>query len=294
MFRTLMILVALSLACLAAPQHGFGDIGAERAAVIRGTLGTYAGEPRKKDGHVDIDRLIRELVDLNSNTYHWLIWHASTDWEDLHAFLPAARQKKIKVWVSLVPPSESPPKTKNFAEPFRLDYLRWAEEIAKLSVYEPNLMAWSIDDYTSNLRFFTPEKMREILDAAHRINPRLAFVPCSYFPAITQKFAENYRGLFDGLLFPYRHESSGPNLTDASLVEEEVAQIRRRIGPDVPVLVDVYASGHSRFGQSTPEYVEQVMTAARKAADGVLIYCHQNPKTEKYKIIKRLFSEWAR
>lgn len=294
MFRTLMILVALSLAFLAAPQYGFGDDGAERAAVTRGTLGTYAGEPRMKDGHVDIDRLIGELVDLNSNTYHWLIWHASTDWEDLHAFLPASRQKKIKVWVSLVPPSESPPNTKNYSEPFRLDYLRWAEEIAKLSVREPNLVAWSIDDYTHNLPFFRPEKMRAILDAAHRINPRLAFVPCSYFPAITQKFAENYRGLFDGLLFPYRHESSGANLTDASLVEEEVAQIRQRIGPDLPVVVDVYATSHSRLGQSTPEYVEQVMTAARKAADGLLVYCHQNPQTAKYEIIKRLFSERAR
>jgi hypothetical protein len=279
---------------LVAAQHGFGDAATERAAAIRGTLGTYAGEPRTKDGRVDIDRLIQELVDLKANTYHWLIWHASTDWEDLHTFLPAARQNGIKVWVSLVPPSESPPNTKNYSEPFRLDYLRWAQEIARLSVREPNLVAWSIDDYTHNLRFFTPEKMRDILDAAHKINPTLAFVPCSYFPAVTQRFAEDYQGLFDGLLFPYRHESSGANLTDASLVEEEVAQIRRRIGPGVPVLVDIYATGHSRLGQSTPDYVEQAMMSARKAADGVLIYCHQNPKTEKYQVIKRLFQQWAK
>ena len=182
----------------------------DRTAALRGAWGTYGGAPRGADGRVDADRLLAELAELQANTYHWLIWQAATDWDDLQQFLPRAREKGLKVWVTLVPPSESPPRTKNFSEPFQLDYRRWAEEIAKLSVREPNLVAWSIDDFTHNLAFFTPEKMREIRETTQAINPQLAFVPCSYFPAVTKQFAERYAGLFDGLLFPYRHESDRP------------------------------------------------------------------------------------
>jgi hypothetical protein len=37
------------------------------------------------------------------------------------------------------------------------------------------------------------------------------------------------------------------------------------------------------------------MIAGHHAADGVMIYCHQDPEknAEKYQIIKRLFGEWA-
>ncbi len=267
-----------------------------RAQAIRGSLGTYDGEPRGKDGRVDIPRLIAEMVELRANTYHWLIGHAATDWEDLRRFLPLAREKRILVWVCLVPPSESPPhRNCKYSEPFRLDYQRWAVELAKLSVREPNLVAWSIDDFNQNLSFFTPQRMDKILGATRAIGPRLAFVPCLYFPGVTARFVHGYRGRFDGILFPYRHESAGANLHDASLVEAEVKKIKDLVGPSVPVIVDVYASGHSTLGSSTPEYVRQVMVAAKRCADGVHVYCHQNRKGswEKYRLIKELFRSWS-
>ena len=58
-----------------------------------------------------------------------------------------------------------------------------------------------------------------MLDASHEINPKLAFVPCCYFPAIKPAFVTNYCPLIDGILFPYRHESAKANLKDPSLVE---------------------------------------------------------------------------
>ena len=139
-------------------------------------------------------------------------------------------------------------------------------ELAKLSVREPNLVAWSIDDFNQNLSFFTPQRMDKILGATRAIGPRLAFVPCLYFPGVTARFVHGYRGRFDGILFPYRHESAGANLHDASLVEAEVKKIKDLVGPSVPVIVDVYASGHSTLGSSTPEYVRQVMVAAKRCA----------------------------
>ena len=72
-------------------------------------------------------------------------------------------------------------------------------------------------------------------------------------------------------------------------------QLKALVGPDFPIVLDIYASAHSRLGATTPEYVEQAMLAGRRAADGVMIYCHQDPakNPEKYQIIKRLFTRWA-
>ncbi|MCX7008616.1 MAG: hypothetical protein NTY53_15415 [Kiritimatiellaeota bacterium] len=269
---------------------------AERTQALRGCFGTYDSVPRGKDGHVDGARLLKELLDQGANTYHWLIHPKPTDWDDLKLFLPRAREKNIRVWVSLVPPSESPPHNKLFAEPFRLDYERWATEIARLSAAEPNLVAWSIDDFTHNLRFYTPEKMRGLVGETRKLNPRLAFVPCCYLPALKAKFFADYRDSLDGVLFPYRHESAKINLKDADLVVAEVRQIRALAGDALPVIVDVYASAHSTLGATTPDYVRQVMNDASPVADGVLVYCHQNPTTqaEKYLVIKDLFQSWAK
>jgi hypothetical protein len=266
----------------------------DRTAALRGTFGTYGGQPRGADGRVKVEQLAAELGELRANTYHWLIWTGQADWEDLQRFLPLARARGILVWVCLVPPSESPPRTKRFSEPFKLDYERWAVELAKLSRREPNLVAWSIDDFSRNLSVFTPARLGQILGAAREIAPQLAFVPCVYFPAAAKpEVARDYRGLIDGILFPYRHESNKANLTDASLVAPEVARIKAAWGPEVPVIVDVYATAHSRLGASTPAYVEEVMTAGIRAADGVQIYTHPRPGEEKHAVAQRLFRAWA-
>lgn len=287
-FTLTSVFVAWSLCVCAEPTV------ADRTAPLRGSFGSYAGAPRGKDRRVNVEQLVSELLELHANTYHWLIWNAATDWDDLKRFLPLARQHDIRVWVCLVPPSESPPRTKNYSEPFKLDYERWAVEIATLSKAEPNLVAWSIDDFSHNLKFFTPQALGRILAAARQINPRLAFVPCVYFPKASQPdIARNYRGLLDGILFPYRHESAKANLTDASLVEEEVGKIKAVWGVKFPVIVDVYSSAHSRLGPSTPEYVRGVMTRAVRCADGVHIYTHPRPGTEKHAIVKDLFGQWS-
>lgn len=266
----------------------------DRTASLRGSFGTYASQPRGKDRRVDVERLAAELVDLRVNTYHWLIWHAATDWDDLERFLPVARRHGILVWVCLVPPSESPPQTKNYSEPFKLDYERWAVEIARLSRAQPNLVAWSIDDFSHNLKVFTPDRLGKMLGKARAINPRLAFVPCVYFPKAAQAgVAQDYRGLLDGILFPYRHESAKANLTDATLVAEEIGKIKAAWGAEFPVIVDVYSTAHSRLGASTPDYVREVMSAGIRCADGVHIYTHPPPGSEKHGVARRLFHEWT-
>lgn len=266
-----------------------------RTRALLGTRATYCVAPRTADHRVDVDRLIAELVELRANTYSFCIHTWATDWDDLKLILPAANAKGIRVWGSVVPPSESPPRLKNYAEPFRLDYVRWAEEFARLSLEHTNLVAWSIDDFTHNLKTYTPEYLQQMRDAQQRINPRLAFVPCCYYPTITARFATNYVPLLDGILFPYRHESGGANLKDASLIESEVRKVKAICGESFPVVLDIYATAHSRLGATTPEYVDEAMQAGHRVADGVMIYCHQDPKANaaKFEIVRRNFRAWA-
>ncbi len=291
----LFITVALVFCIVSADGAGEPSLPSDRTQALRGCIGTYANMPLGKDRRVDVARLLQELVELRANTYSWLIHNRPTDWDDLKLFLPRAREKGIRVWVTIVPPSEQPPKNSAYADPFRLDFERWAVEIAKLSVAEPNLVAWSLDDFAHNLPILTPERMRGIVKGARDTNPRLAFVPCIYFPEIKAKLIADYRDSIDGILFPYRSESAKLGLTDATLVAAEVEKIRALAGPTLPVIVDVYATKHSALGDSTPGYVRAAMTEARKSADGVMVYTHQNPVTQaaKYAVIKELFNQWA-
>jgi hypothetical protein len=141
----------------------------------------YDAELRRPDGHVDTEAMVHRLKDLGITTYYWLIWHSTNDWEDLKEFLPRAAQANIEIWVYLVPPTEGPPNGYPASEPFKLDYLRWAEEIACLSIEHTKLTGWVIDDFYANRQLFTPAYVRHMQTKAKEINPRLSFLPLMYF-----------------------------------------------------------------------------------------------------------------
>lgn len=265
------------------------DFSLEKGLVF----GTYNATPRLDNGRADLNRLLQELQELNANTYNWLIWHSENDWEDLQLFLPMALKENIAVWVTVVPPSESKPIASRSSEPYGVDYLKWSEEIAGLSLRYPNLVAFSIDDFVHNLKTYNLEYLDEMRKIMKSINPSLKFIPCSYYRQITKDFAEQYEELLDGLLFPYRAESEGGNLQNGSLVESEVEKIRSLFSDKMPIYIDIYSHPHSRLGSSTPAYVEEVIRRGAGCTEGVLIYCHPNPEkaVEKYTIIKREFQQ---
>ncbi len=285
----MLIALTLVLAGCATGGHG-ANKAALRAQPLMGIFGTYAAEPRTK-GRVDTDRLVTELLKARVNTYNFLVHHQPTDWDDLLIFLPKAQAKGIKVWVTLVPPSEPP-----LSVPFGSDYQRWAVELAKLSLAETNLVAWSIDDFFYNEKLFTPDYIQHMVAGSHAINPQFAFVPCLYYRQVTPVRLANYARYFDGVLFPYRHEMGKENLSDWDTLPVEIAAFHRWFGPSVPVIVDVYATKHSKLNESSPEYVRQVMEISRQQAEGVLIFCHQyeDKNPEKYHVIQNLFSEWSK
>ena len=67
----------------------------------------------------------------------------------------------------------------------------------------------------------------------------------------------------------------------------EVKTLKNRFGADYPIIVDIYATRHSRLGSSTPDYVEQVMQLAHPVADGVHIYRHQDRRKPGEREIRR-------
>jgi hypothetical protein len=199
------------------PSHSAGR------ELWRKHLADYDSELRRPDGRVDIDAMVTRLKELGVTTYYWLIWHAPTDWDDLKLFLPKAAEAGLQVWVYLVPPSESPPTYgSQYSEPFRLDYQRWAEEIARLSLQHPNLTAWVIDDFYANHGLFTPSYLRQMQAKSKGINPRLAFLPLMYFDEIRAKFAEDYREVIDGVVVAYLQDRDEIDWTWAVLNDAAV------------------------------------------------------------------------
>ena len=258
-----------------------------------GTLGDYDAEPRTPDGRVDIPRLMKQIATAHMNMYDWLIWHAPTDWEDLHRFLPLAKEHHVKVWVTLCPPSEQGKGT--WSEPYRLDFLRWADEIGKLSERYDNLTALVIDDFWSgsNRTLFTPDYIARLVHALRSHNPKLAFLPTIYWPTVgDQAFIEDYGPFLDGVVFPYAELKTGDALTT------QLAACRKWLGPEKFLILNVYASGSSGTRGNpprTPEYMRKVLTLSRKLCDGIRIYCLPKDKLledYRYAITAELYGKW--
>lgn len=169
-------------------------------------MGDYAAAPRIKN-HVDSTRLVARLRELGANTYMWLVWRGENDWDDLKLFLPKAEDAGISVWVYLVPPSETALQDGKspYSEPYRIDYIRWAEEIAKLSLSNSNLRGYVIDDFWGNVKSgsFSSEYMHRVVDAGKSINPKIKFYPLMYFDQVGVQSTKFLAPFVDGVVGAY-------------------------------------------------------------------------------------------
>ncbi len=172
-------------------------------------LGDYDAELRSGE-HVDVQQMVQRLTELHANTYMWLLWHSPNDWEDLHAFLPLAEKARIDVWVYLVPHSETALQNPRwpYSEPFKVDYIRWAKEVARLSLKNKNLVGYVIDDFWANVKpeRFTHDYTARMVQAGKTINPQIKFYPLMYYSQFGMKFVETLLPLVDGVVAAYPND----------------------------------------------------------------------------------------
>lgn len=186
-------------------------VGSASAAAQTPYIGDYDAELRLPSNrkHVDCELMVQRLQELGANTYMWLMWHSPNDWDDLHDFLPLAQEADITVWAYLVPHSESGQQGQHkwpYSEPFKLDYVRWAREIALLSLQYDNLVGYVIDDFWGNFdrpERFTPEYTREMVEAGKAVNPDIKFYPLMYYRQFGLDFVEKLAPIIDGTVAAY-------------------------------------------------------------------------------------------
>ncbi|MBC7320551.1 hypothetical protein H5T89_07875 [bacterium] len=258
-------------------------------------IGDYDLELRDSDRRLDAVRLVERLKKLKVNTYAYLIWHSSYDWNDLvDAFIPLAQKENINVIVYLVPPSE-PPSPK----PYEYDYIKWAEAIGELSRRYPNVIGIAIDDFNYNISFFTRAYLKEIKSKATSINPSLKLFTVSYYRDITDKFLDQYGDIIDGVIFPFRNEPNIDTVT-VSTLDPQVRAVRATLGDNLFLIIMVYASKLS--SASVPPDVRYINETVKISldlikegvADGIITYClpKENEEDERYKIIRELLNNF--
>ncbi|MCP2329454.1 hypothetical protein HDA40_007961 [Hamadaea flava] len=194
--------------------------------------GDYATPIRYTDANKDIDvaATIAKLSGAHVNTYAYLICYGlrgGRDWNTLPAFLTAASAAGIDVWVYLCPPSESKDTAGNEMPPYYLDYVQWATKIAELSVTYPNLTGWAIDDFAGNAATYTRAYTESMVTAARAVNPAVKFRPVLYYPNLVgySNMLGAYRYYIDGVIFPYRNESNGIDMTNSANADPETRAV---------------------------------------------------------------------
>ena len=116
-------------------------------------------------------------IQAQTNTYNI---EKANAWEDLQTYLPEAKMAGTSVLVSLLPPSECPPRNPsgNYSEPYQLDYVTWAKKIAELSLRYSNLKGYGIKNLQENLDlgYLTQNYINNVKAAGTAINPKLQFI----------------------------------------------------------------------------------------------------------------------
>jgi hypothetical protein len=199
------LVAAALLAAFAAGAARADDSGFPHKPI----LGDFSAEIRKPDGHIDIQANLAALNQISANTYFYLIWHSPSDWDDLPAFASAAEKQGINIWVYIIPWSETPTVKKiswGFSEPYRTDYIRWAQEIARVSLDHKNIVGYVIDDFYGNSTQsdrFSVSYVRSMVNAGRQINPKIKFYSLVYFQQPWNDFIDRFAGLVDGVVAAY-------------------------------------------------------------------------------------------
>ncbi len=263
----------------------------------RGIISAYAGMSYKSDGTPDVDATISLLKDLGVNCYTYLIaYRSDMELSSLGEFCDKALKEGIEVWVYLVPPSEAPvgrdkPISERKYPPFDMDYEKWAEAIATISLNYPNLTLWMIDDFDSNLSFFTLDYTKRIYQTSKRINPKLLFGVCVYHENLKEFAQAGYLDYIDALLWGYQHNSA--LYQECGLYPNTLPlEINDYLKTGKIAIPCLYFTPHSSWplGRPTRDYLERAMKIAFEQAGIVWVFTTPSPGTFQYEVVKSFTS----
>ena len=259
----------------------------------RGIVSAYSGMIYKSDGYPDVDATISRLKDIGVNCYTYLIQRNSEkELSSLPEFCEKASKEGIEVWVYLVPPTEVPidrdkPIKERKYPPFDLDYLKWAEAIAKISITHPNLTLWMIDDFDGNLDFFTLDYTKKIYEMSKKINPKFLFGVCVYHEKLKQFIEAGYLPYTDALLWGYQHSSH--IYPDCGLSCETLPfDINDYYKTGKVIIPCIYFTAHSSWPENRPtkEYLKEAARIAYQQAGIVYIFVTPAPGDWRYDLVK--------
>ena len=221
------------------------------------------------NGAIDSAATIQTLKQIGASCYGALIWrereHGTKPfgWESFKQFVAAAQPAGIDVWAILIPPSEG-----GDSPPFNHDYVRWMQELARLSLHHPNLKGVNIDDYVSGIskNTFTPAYTCDIYRAKQAINPKLQFVPTIY--DLTRPLAEKYGACVDGVWLWWT------NLDTAAGLESWLENTRLAVNGRFPIYSGIYANETSwhRAAAPKPAVLQRSVETACRNANGAIIW----------------------
>jgi hypothetical protein len=250
----------------------------------RGIISAYGGMRYKPDDTPDIEGTLSVVEDLGANCYTYLIHsHSEKELAALGEFCKEARVRGIEVWVYLVPPSEALPGY----PPFGLDYLKWAEAIAEISLQHPNLTLWMIDDFDGNLSFFTIDYTRRIYERTKEINPNLFFGVCVYHESLDKFVKNGYLAYIDALLWGYQHSSF--LYPDCGIYPNTLPlEINDYLKTGKIAIPCIYFTAHSSWPLNRPirEYLEKAMRIAYEQAGICWVFTTPSPGTFQYEVVK--------
>lgn len=219
----------------------------------------------RPDGDFDVDTTARYLKDAGFKCSVYLIQKAEkkSSYENYQKLLEATKNTDIEMWAVIIPPSEGASSL-----PYRSDYIRWSEELSRLSLKYKNFRGFNIDDFDVGISHatFTRDYVCKIYQAMKEINPHFLFIPTIY--DLDRSVADRLAGCVDGVWLWWQ------NLETATGLSSFIENTRYAVDGRFPIYGGVY--GHSaswhKERDPDPEVFRATLKTACKYADGAVIW----------------------
>jgi hypothetical protein len=244
-----------------------------------------------------------------------VLWDAE-QLASLEQTLAVAADVGLDVWATIMPPTGDPALRRMSADEQREYFCHTAEQFARLATKYPNFQAFSCDDFSHNLRLFSPDMLAEMTERYRAICPRLLFVPLWYQPPLIERMFRPRAAYQDGVVFHFRAESRPEsfNETDfdayASVMRAELTAVRGVVGEHA-LICGIYLGYYERgWGVATEVNLRRAgaddrypavehtlrdarlkVSVARELSDGLRVY-GLGIERKPYAAIRPLLLDW--